>query len=210
MTDTLSTADSCTTDFGPLTIEYQPGVLVPRTWTRLQSGWASRLLPGLPEGPVLELCCGAGHIGLLAVHGHERTLVAVDANPAACELTRRNAAANGIAVEVRQGDLGEVVASGERFPLIIADPPWVPRSEVGRFPEDPVLAIDGGDDGLDLARACIRVIGAHLAPGGCALLQVGSDEQVDALADSLAAADLRALDRLAYERRGVVVRLARD
>ena len=42
----------------------------------------------------------------------------------------------------------------ERFAVVIADPPWVPRADTGRYPEDPVLAIDGGDDGLDLARAC--------------------------------------------------------
>ena len=50
--------------------------------------------------------------------------------------------------------MDEVLAPDERFALVIADPPWVPRAETGRFPEDPLLAIDGGDDGLDLARAC--------------------------------------------------------
>lgn len=202
------TAERRTVGFGPLTIEYETGVLTPRLWTRLQGLWASRLLPGLPEGPVLELCSGAGQIGLLAVHGHERTLVAVDANPAACALIRRNAAANGVAVEVREGDLAEVLDPSELFPLIIADPPWVPRDQVGRHPEDPVSAIDGGPDGLDLARACVRVIADHLAPGGCALLQLGNEDQRVALADDLEECGLVVVDQLSYLRRGLVVRLA--
>ena len=196
--------------FGPLTIAYDDQVLTPRPWTTVQAGWASRLLPVLPEGPVLELCSGAGQIGLLAVHAHDRSLLAVDANPAACAWIRHNADANGIAVEVREGDLAEVLDTAEQFPLIIADPPWVRRAEVSRFPEDPVLAIDGGDDGLDLARTCVRVIAAHLAPEGAALLQLGSDEQVAQLADQLEACGLAVVDGVTFAGRGTVVQLGRS
>jgi methylase of polypeptide subunit release factors len=69
----------------------------------------------------------------------------------------------------------------ETYPLIIADPPWVPHRRIGDFPEDPPLAIDGGDDGLRLARACVRVIDDHLRPDGAALLQLGSSRQVEQL-----------------------------
>lgn len=193
--------------FGPLQIEYTAGVLTPRPWTRMQSDWAARLLAELPDGPVLELCSGAGHIGLLAVHGSGRTLVAAEKNPEACALIRRNAAANGVSVQVREGDLATALEEGELFGLIIADPPWVPRQDTTKFPEDPLLAIDGGPDGLDLARLCIGVIAAHLAPGGYALLQLGNDEQVQDLAGDLADAGLAPLDRLRYADRGVVVRL---
>ena len=76
-----------------------------------------------------------------------------------------------------------MLAHDDQFALVIADPPWVPSSDIGQFPEDPEIAIDGGDDGLDLARACIRVIGGHLMVGGAAVLQLGNLDQADALTD---------------------------
>lgn len=205
MTAELPTPE--TMDFGGLTIAFDDRVLRPRPWTAAQSLWAGEHLPSLPPGDVLELCSGAGHIGLLAVHGSGRTLVAAEKNPEACALIRRNAAANGVSVQVREGDLATALEEGELFGLIIADPPWVPRQDTTKFPEDPLLAIDGGPDGLDLARLCIGVIAAHLAPGGYALLQLGNDEQVQDLAGDLADAGLAPLDRLRYADRGVVVRL---
>jgi release factor glutamine methyltransferase len=184
-------------------------VLQPRPWTAAQSEWAAELLRGCPPGPVLELCAGAGQIGLLAVALEPRSLVCVDVNPAAREHIDANAASAGLAgsVEVRTARLEEALESDEHFALVIADPPWVPRSDVGRFPEDPVLAIDGGDDGLDLARACAAVAGRHLLPGGSVLLQLGSTQQVaplDAeLPDVLEVREIRTFER------GVVVRMDR-
>lgn len=198
---------SLTMEFGPLRISYDDQVLEPRAWTRLQSEWASQLLVGLPEGPVLELCSGAGHIGLLAVHRSGRTLVAVDANPAACAWTRTNAEAHGIPVEVREGDLDAVIDTAERFPLIIADPPWVPHDSIQRFPDDPPIAIDGGPDGLELARRCVRLIARHLDAGGSALLQLGDETQVRDLTEEITDAGLRVQDLQAQPGRGVVAQL---
>src|SRR4051794_4430004 len=97
--------------FGPLTITWHEGVLRPRPWTEAQSGWAAELAADLPEGPVLELCSGAGHIGLLAAHLALRPIVCVDLNPQACLLTRHNADAAGIGVlvEVREGTIDGVL-----------------------------------------------------------------------------------------------------
>ncbi len=201
------TATEGTIPFGPLTIAYDAGVLRPRDWTALQGAWAADLLRDLPDGPVLELCTGAGHIGLLAVHGSDRTLVAVDASAEACAWARHNARRNGIAVEVRHGLLHEVLAPEERFALVVADPPWVPHAEIGRFPEDPVLAIDGGDDGLALARTCLEVAARHLLPGGALLLQVGTPEQADRLDDPAQECGLVERERRVVEGRGVVIRL---
>ena len=101
--------------------------------------------------------------------------------------------------------------AGETFALVIADPPWVTSREVGQFPEDPLTAIDGGSDGLEVARACLRVIREHLAPGGSAVLQLGNTDQAGLLADeemplggALTVADVRRHER------GVLVRIDRD
>ena len=67
-------------EFGSLSIQFDDRVLRPRRWTTAQSAWASALLDGAPEGPVLELCAGVGHIGLLAMTGQSRPLVLVDSS----------------------------------------------------------------------------------------------------------------------------------
>jgi release factor glutamine methyltransferase len=197
------------TSFGHLTIRFDDRVLRPRSWTAEQSRWAAELIPRSPAGAVLELCSGAGHIGLLAIALAPRPLVCVDVNEAAGEHVLANASAAGLAhlVDMRTARLDEALAEDERFSIVIADPPWVPRAEIGSFPEDPVLAIDGGDDGLDIARACLAVAARHLLPGGSALLQLGTASQAEALARDLPGplvlADVRAFER------GVVARVDR-
>jgi methylase of polypeptide subunit release factors len=170
--------------FGELTIAFDDKVLRPREWTTAQSQWAAELLTESPEGPVLELCAGVGQIGLLAVVRQPRRLVMVDSNPRACELARRNveAAEPLCEVEVREAALEEAVGPDEQFVGVIADPPWVPRADVERFPEDPTSAIDGGPQGLDVARACIEVAHDHLVDGGWLLIQLGNTRQAEELA----------------------------
>ncbi|WP_418061670.1 methyltransferase domain-containing protein [Pimelobacter simplex] len=193
--------------FGPLAIEYDETVLRPRRWTVAQGRWAATLLPALPPGPVLELCAGAGQIGLLAVHGTRRTLVAVDASPTACAWARHNATSNGLRADVREASLGDALGPDESFPLVIADPPWVPHDDIGRHPDDPVTAIDGGPDGLDVARQCVDLAAAHLAPDGSVLLQLGTNEQADRLGPAWGRVGLTEHSRYVVPGRGVVVHL---
>jgi methylase of polypeptide subunit release factors len=196
--------------FAGLSIAFDERVLRPRPWTQAQSRWAAALLNELPDGPVLELCSGAGHIGLAAVAVTGRRLVCVDMNPVAVEYSRSNARSAGLdsLVEVRQGRIGEALGTDELFPLVIADPPWVLSAETQRFPEDPRTAIDGGIDGLRVALECAEAIEGHLADGGAALLQLGSVDQVAALM-SKAPESLRVLETRQFDG-GVVAHLVRD
>ncbi len=197
-------------DFGPLQISYDDRVLVPRPWTLEQSRWAAELARSAPDGALLELCCGAGQIGLATIAAVRRRLVCVDVDPIACEYTRLNADLAGLGglLEVRIGPLQDRLQPEERFAGVIADPPWVPHDEVGMFPEDPVTAIDGGPDGLDLARACIGIAADHLVSGGFAVLQVGTRLQVERLESELETYDQRLyVEEIREFERGVLVRL---
>jgi len=80
----------------------------------------------------------------------------------------------------------------------------VPHDETAQFPEDPTLAIDGGGDGMDVVRTCTRAIEEHLAPGGAAVLQLGTAEQarlVEDIAGGLTVGEVRVFER------GVLLRL---
>jgi methylase of polypeptide subunit release factors len=198
--------------FGSLSIAFDHRILRPREWTAAQSEWAAEIMVGAPRGPVLELCAGAGHIGLLAVAVTGRRLVCVDSSPVACDYARANAVAAGMAdrVEVREARLETALREDERFPVVIADPPWVPRDKTRNFPEDPLSAIDGGTDGLDVARACLRVVAGHLGSGGSAVLQLGTAAQADTLRRDSALADGRLqMTEVRQHVRGVLVRIDR-
>ena len=207
MTSTITTAE-----FGPLSIRYDHRVLTPRPWTTMQSAWAAELLPTLPAGPVLELCTGAGQIGLLTVTLHPRPAVLVDLDPVACSYAKANAEHAGLSdVEVRQAPMEEAVTRGELFPLVLADPPYLPSDGISRFPDDPTLAIDGGPDGLDLARRCLWVADDCLAPEGAVLLQLADADQADAVAAWLATSGTPSLrvDEVRTHERGAVALLRR-
>jgi release factor glutamine methyltransferase len=196
-------------DFEGLRIEYDARVLAPRAWTAAQSHWTADLIRTAPPGPVLELCSGAGHIGLLAVSLAPRPLVCVDSDAVACGFLRRNAALAGIAVDVREGPMDAVLDDHEKFAVIVADPPWVRTSDVGRYPEDPVSAIDGGGDGLALARTCLDVIDRHLMVEGSAVLQVGPLGQAERIGALVASYDELDVVAVRDHERGALVRIDR-
>jgi release factor glutamine methyltransferase len=208
------------TVFGHLPIVFDDRLLRPRPWTVAQSRWAAEMLRTVP-GParVLELCAGAGHIGLLALEmagtsADQHQLVSIDVNPVACGYARRNAEAAGMGsrVDVREGRIDDAIGPDERFDLVIADPPWVARDETGRFPDDPLIAIDGGSHGLDVVWSCLRAGEQHLVQGGSIVLQLGSVEQLHLVHDRLhsSSAGLAIRSSRFFGARGVLTLLERS
>ena len=186
------------TRFGDLEIAYDDEVLEPREWTIEQSRWAIDLLAALPDGPVVELCAGAGQIGQVVGVATGRPLVQVDDDEAACAFARRNATVNAATSDVRCAPVEEALTAEERFPLVLADPPYVPADEVDDLPDDPDDAIDGGGDGLEIARTCLRVAAAHLLDGGRVLIQLGGPGQAARLAAEAATHGLTPVETRAY------------
>jgi len=181
--------------FGPLTVSYDERVLTPRPWTFEQSRWAADLARDAPPGPILELCAGAGHIGLAAAVLADRDLVQVEANPVAARHAADNAEHAGRAgrVQVRAERLETALDPREQFALIIADPPYLRSSDVASWPEDPASAIDGGTDGLDVIKQCLAVAAEHLVMGGSLLLQVAGPAQDARVSGVLVSAPLARL-----------------
>jgi methylase of polypeptide subunit release factors len=173
------------TPFGPVDVAFDQRVLRPRPWTLAQSEWAAELVG---DGTMLELGCGAGQIGLAAAVLSGCPLVQVDRDREACRWAAHNSAANGCAelVEQRCGTAEEVLADGERFDVVIADPPYVPSAEVDLYPDDPLGAIDGGPDGLDPVRAFLAAAWRHVTPGGSIIVQLRGLRQVAQLETWLA------------------------
>jgi SAM-dependent methyltransferase len=112
----------------------------------------------------LDMGTGSGAHALLAAR-HAQRVVATDTNPRALRMLRLNAALNAIDnVQTRAGSWFEPVA-GERFDLVIANPPYVIS------PDTSFLYRDGGLRGDALSSTLLRELPAVLKPGGFASLQ---------------------------------------
>ena len=112
---------------------------------------------------VLDLCTGSG-IQALAAAPRAAHVVAIDIGARAAALAHLNADMNGVAnLEVRRGDLFAPVR-GERFDLLIANPPFVPAPARGPAYHS------GGPRGDRVLRRVVAGLGAHLRPGGRAVI----------------------------------------
>ena len=160
-----------------LRIDFDDRILEPRPWTEMQSRWAIELATDAPPGPILELCCGAGQIGLAAAVSSGRSLHQVDIDPVACGYARHNATVAGVDATVWCAELDADVLPESRYRIIIADPPYLDPDEALLYPNDPTLAVNGGPDGLELVRRCLTVIACRLDPDGTALLQLRGARQ---------------------------------
>ncbi len=144
--------------------------------------------PLLPDpdsiATVLDLCTGSGCLAILAANYFPNAKIdATDVSSEALEVAKINLHRHNLQarIELRAGDLFTAV-KGKRYDLIIANPPYVAKSEVEAFPpeyvHEPKLAHLGGDDGLDLVRKIIDQAPAHLAPGGNLICEIGLGREI--------------------------------
>jgi release factor glutamine methyltransferase len=122
----------------------------------------------------------------------------IDTQPGAVAIARANAEALGLGARARfrTGDWGQGI--GERFDVILCNPPYVPAAEIARLePEvarfDPWLALSGGSDGLDSYRALAVQLPGLLAGEGRAFIELGFG-QAAAVAGLFEAGGLQAVD----------------
>jgi release factor glutamine methyltransferase len=172
-------------EFCGLRIAVNPGVFVPRRRTEFLVQEAVALAP--PQAIVVDLCCGAGAIGAaLAAAADQAEVHAVDIDPAAVSCARRN-----VPGHVYQGDLYQPLPASlrGRVGLVVANVPYVPTREIGFLPpearaHEPLVALDGGPDGLDVLRRVAAEAPSWLASGGYLLIET-SERQVPLASEAL-------------------------
>jgi release factor glutamine methyltransferase len=158
-------------------------VLVPRpdTETVIEVARSTRADRAAPCR-VLDLCTGSGAIAVaLAKELPGARVIATDVSEAAVALARRNAERNGFAgrVEVRAGDLWDAVR-GERFDIIASNPPYIASAVIptlgAEVRREPMVALDGGADGLAFYDRICGGAREHLEPGGALVVEHGFDQ----------------------------------
>lgn len=165
--------------------------LIPRPETEhLVEAVKDYLSPRTQDGEgmvILDMCTGSGVVGIsLATLFRDVTVVAVDISPPALRVARENAEFLGVSDNVHflRSDLFDrlpVDKLGDRFNVIAANPPYLSSDEIASLHPDiaksePLIALDGGSDGLRFYRVLAARAADYLAPGGLLALEIGASQ----------------------------------
>ena len=173
-------------EFYGVPLDITPDVLIPRSDTEVMVRAAIELFAGRNGRPrILDLCTGSGCVGCaLGVHMPGARVVMVDNSPKALSVCRKNILKNKLEVRVMcvEADVTEKppMLLG-KFDLITCNAPYIPSRELITLDPsvrdyEPVAALDGGEDGLDVIRPVIKYWKSCLKDNGVIMLEIGEGQ----------------------------------
>jgi release factor glutamine methyltransferase len=199
-------------EFYGLMFQLNAATLVPRPETEQVVDRVLALVAKKPELRILDLGTGTGAIPVaILANAPKASAVAVDISAEALVAARVNAELHGCAerMETRQGSWFAPLAESERFDVIVSNPPYIETEVIKGLDADvrlfdPMLALDGGADGLDPYRVIAAEAARHLYEGGTIVLEIGHDQGLSVstlmieagFADVVIEKDLAGLDRV--------------
>ncbi len=177
-------------EFWSIDFKVDPRVLIPRPETELLVEQTLSILSETPfKRPpfVLEIGTGSGAVAIsLAKEVRDIFLVATDISRDALMLAKENAKSSGVLHQIQfvHGNLFDpfrLLREREPFDLILSNPPYITCSEIEGLAREvrdyePIIALNGGEDGLDFYRSIISQAPFYLKKGGWLLLEVGQDQ----------------------------------
>jgi release factor glutamine methyltransferase len=172
-------------EFYSLELEVDRNVLIPRPDTETVVDECLRLAKELSEPTVLDVGTGSGCLAVaVAKYCKQARVTAIDISGDALKVAARNAAKHDVSARVRfvQGDLFAPLTDGERFDIILSNPPYIPHVEIAALPAgvrdyEPHAALDGGRNGLEILARLVSGAPAWLKPGGYLLVEIGSPQE---------------------------------
>ena len=191
-------------------------VLIPRMDTETLVEEVLRL--GLSNVRVLDICTGSGCI-LLSIlkYVYGSSGVGVDISDGALGVAKANSEALGIDATFIKSDMFENIPKDERFDIVVSNPPYIRSDVIGTLMSEvkdyePLLALDGSEDGLKFYRIIADRAPEYLNNGGMLFLEIGYDQGAEVSALLSAAGfmdvevikDLSGLDRVVSGRIGLI------
>ena len=199
-------------EFMGLRFKVTPDELIPR---KDKETLVEEVLKNLHDGMrILDLCTGSGCILLsLLRYSNDCVGIGADLSKKALKVAEENAGSLGLTAEFVQGDLFEPVTG--KFEIIVSNPPYIPSNVIPTLMEevrehDPLMALDGKEDGLYFYMEITGKASEYLYPGGMLFLEIGC-EQAGAVTELMKNAgyrdvtvckDLAGLDRVVSGRYG--------
>lgn len=133
---------------------------------------------------LLDMCTGSGVIAVVLAKELGRDIVAVDLSEAALGVAKKNCRHNNVEQQVKlmKSDLFSVLPKAQQFGLIVSNPPYIASFEVKNSLEpevavyEPEMALDGGEDGLDIIRTIRNELPYYLRMEGMFFMEFGASQ----------------------------------
>lgn len=157
---------------------WKNGVLIPRQDTEILVEEVLKVAK--KDNSILDLCTGSGIIGItLAKNLLSDKITAVDISDTALKVSERNAKEQNVNIKYIKSNLFEKVQ--EKFDIIVSNPPYIETETIKLLTEDvknePILALDGGVDGLDFYRRIAKDAKKYLKENGKLFFEIGYNQK---------------------------------
>ncbi len=154
-------------------------VLIPRSDTEISVETIISTLSENNLNSMVEIGVGSGAVIISVGKAIDIYIEGVDISDSALELTKRNMEKHSVNYRVYKSNLFENVEG--TFDLIYSNPPYIPRNELDKLQLEvrefePILALDGGEDGLNFYREIVKKAEEHLNPNGYLIFEIGFDQ----------------------------------
>jgi release factor glutamine methyltransferase len=179
-------------EFWSIQFKVAPGVLIPRPDTEILVEVVLEEIRAVSDPRVMEIGTGSGAVAVSILRENSiASVVATDIDAQALRTALLNAREADVAsaFDCVASDIFSAICPGEKFDVICSNPPYIPTRDIqGLEPEitkfEPLRALDGGIDGLDVIRRIAQEARNYLKDHGAIIFEVG-DGQADSVADIL-------------------------
>ena len=169
-------------EFMKLNFKVNENVLIPRADTEILVEEAINICKefGDRQISVLDMCTGSGCIAVsLAKYVENAKVIASDVSEEALQVARENAISNNVFVDFIKSNLFENI--NDRFDVIVSNPPYIKKAVIDTLDKEvkdnePMLALDGGEDGLRFYRAISNEAKEYLYENGYLIFEIGYDQ----------------------------------
>lgn len=158
-------------------------VLIPRPDTEILVEETIQIASKIKNPVILDLCTGSGAIGIsIAKNIPDAKIYAIDISPKALEIAEKNAKKLGTIKQMNfiESNLFEKIKN-KKFDIIVSNPPYIKKNDINylskEVQEEPEIALDGGNDGLEFYRKIIKEAPNYLKLGSYLCLEIGYDQK---------------------------------
>ena len=209
-------------EFMKLMFYVDENVLIPRPDTEVLVEEVIKLAKSINAKKILDLCTGSGAIAVsLAKYIEGSQITATDISRKALSIAKLNATNNNVEDKITfvSSDLFQNI-SEEKYDIIVSNPPYIKRKVIKTLDKEvkrePIIALDGGNDGLDFYKKIIGNAYQYLKYKGYLCLEIGydqKDEVIDLInkeekyIDTYSKKDLFDNDRIVITKLGMLTNL---
>lgn len=170
-------------EFMKMNFYVNENVLIPRQDTEILVEEAIKIAKRINAKKILDLCTGSGAIAIsIAKYINGAEVTATDISNEALRVAKRNATNNEVQNQITfiQSDLFESIGN-TKFDMIISNPPYIKKDVIKKLSKEvqsePLIALDGGYDGLDFYKKIVSKAYEHMKFGGYLCLEIGYDQK---------------------------------